>query len=79
MATPAKSNRDRRAVQIERLDPKLVEVYRSWSPEKRMKVGSDQMLFVRAFLRSAVTDKHPDWNEDEIQREIARRIGGYSR
>lgn len=65
-----------REIRIDLLDSALVEVYRGWTPERRIEVGANEMRFVRQFLRAAIVERHPEWTEAQIRSEIARRIRG---
>ena len=57
---------------IELLDPKLVEIYRAMSPDRRIEVGLDMTDLVRARLTTHLTDSL-GLEPDQVGPEIARR------
>ena len=63
----------RREIRIPLLDEEMVEIYRGWTP---LAASDDMMRFTRSLLHGVLREEHPDWTEEEIQREIARRILG---
>ena len=58
------------------LDDELVGIYRSWTPAQRLKASDDMMRFTRSLLWGVLRAEHPDWSEEDIRREVARRILG---
>lgn len=64
------------ALRFELLDERQAAIYRGWTPAQRLKAVDDQMLFMRQLLKGVVAGEHPEWSEEEIRREIARRILG---
>ena len=66
-----------REPRFELLDERQAAIYRTWTPARRLKAVDDEMRFVRLLLAGVVASQHPDWEEGEVQREIARRILGH--
>lgn len=63
---------------IELLEPAMVEVYRNKTPEERVAMVFEAEETLRAMFHAYFQWKHPDWSEEQIQREIARRWLGES-
>ncbi len=59
---------------VEVMDPMMVEVMRSKLPEERLAIAFRMWNSARVMLRGVLQQEHPDWNDEEIDREIARRI-----
>jgi Rv0078B-related antitoxin len=53
---------------------KQIEVYRRMRPEERLRVGFELYEMARALARAGIRHQHPDWDEQQIQREVARRF-----
>ncbi|HEX5726623.1 MAG TPA: hypothetical protein VFX98_14200 [Longimicrobiaceae bacterium] len=67
-----------REIRIELADDAQVAVYRRWTPAERLRAGAEQTRFVRGMLRSQLKSLYPDWLEDQVQREVARRFLGHA-
>jgi hypothetical protein len=59
---------------FEVMDDVMVEVLRSKTPAERLAVAHGMWRFARNLLRSVLRGQHPDWTEEEINRETARRL-----
>jgi hypothetical protein len=68
-----------REIRIDLLDDAQVEIYRTWTPEQRIEAGCREMLFVRRLLSGVLREEHPDWPEEQVKREVAKRILGEPR
>ena len=47
-----------------------IEAYRRMRPEERLRIGFELYDMARAGVRH----QHPDWDEEQVQREVARRF-----
>ena len=65
-----------REIRIALLPEEMVEIYRGWTPARRLAASDDMMRFARSLLRGSLREEHPDWTEEEIRREVARQILG---
>ena len=54
--------------------PKQIEIWRKMSAAEKMDVFERLMQDVRALKAVGVRRDHPDWSEDEVDREVARFI-----
>lgn len=59
---------------VELLDPRVVEILRKKTPQQRMTIAAGMWESARVMLRGAIRQAHPDWSEQAVNREIARRI-----
>ncbi len=67
----------REEIRIERPDFRLLEIYASWTPARRMKAVADMMRAAREIMTAGVRQQHPDWSDAEVKREVARRYRGH--
>ena len=56
------------------LDDRLAEILRRKSPAERLEMAFAMWRFGRGLVRDAVRASHPDWTDDEVRRETARRM-----
>jgi hypothetical protein len=63
-----------RAPVVEILDPVMVEILRKKTPAERLSQAFRMWAFARDFIRSVLRQEHPDWTEEQILREAARRL-----
>lgn len=40
--------------------------------EERFLLAWDMSLFARELTRAGIRQEHPDWNEDQVERELLR-------
>lgn len=62
--------------QIEVMDEAMVEVYRRKTPAQRLAVAFGLWSATRQFLLNVVRDQHPNWGDQRVRREVARRMSG---
>jgi hypothetical protein len=62
------------ARRIERLEPEIVAVLRRMWPAERLAAAFDCNRTMRLRLAGHLKTRHPDWGEEQIQAEIARRM-----
>jgi len=58
---------------IEILDEAVVEVLRRKTPAERVALGLEAERTMRLMLKTHLRSEHPDWNDEQIAQEIARR------
>lgn len=59
---------------IEILEPEMVEVYRRMTHADRLGQAFRLWQTARLIVRSAVEQQHPDWDEPQVLKEVARRM-----
>jgi hypothetical protein len=59
---------------IEVVDEEMAKVYRAMTGAQRLKIASDMFRSARRMLASHLAAEHPDWDEQRLQEEVARRI-----
>lgn len=70
-----RSDRSRVALRrIEMLDDEMVRVLRRKSGPERFRIADKMFSFARELIRSSIRAAHPEWNEQRIAAETARRI-----
>ena len=62
------------AGQIEVVDDAMAEVLRQKEPWERIAIGFDLWIGAWNMLASHLASTHPDWNEEQIRREVTRRM-----
>lgn len=60
--------------QFEMMDDAMADILRRKSDAERLRIGARMWRSARVMLRGAIRMEHPDWSEEDINREIARRI-----
>jgi hypothetical protein len=51
-----------------------IEGYRRMTPQERLQISFRLYALTRTLVRQGVKSQHPDWSEEEIQAEVARRF-----
>jgi hypothetical protein len=59
---------------IEVIDDEMARVIRAKTGAERLRIASDMYSSVRRMLLSHLRSEHPDWAEDRIVKEAARRL-----
>lgn len=59
---------------VEVIDQALVDVLRKQTPQERLQLAAGMWETARVMLRGAIAQEHPEWNEETVNREVARRI-----
>ncbi len=67
----------RQEIRIERPDHRILDIYASWTPQRRLKAVADMGREAREIMTSGVRQQNPDWSDAEVKKEVARRHLGY--
>jgi len=59
---------------IEVVDPDVAAVLRTKTEAERLRIAWGMWRSARDMLRNLLRSEHPDWSEDAIQQEAARRL-----
>lgn len=59
---------------IEVVDDDMVQVFRAMTGAQRLKIASDLFRSARTMIASHLAAEHPDWDEQRLQEEVARRL-----
>jgi hypothetical protein len=59
---------------FEVLDDEMARVYRAMSGAERLKIASDMYRSARLMIASHLGAEHPDWDEQRLREETARRL-----
>jgi hypothetical protein len=59
---------------LEPLDPIRIEIMRRLKPEERLEIAFQLNRFARERIAADLRWRSPDWSEDQIQTEVARRM-----
>ena len=62
------------AGQIEVVDEAVAKVLRSKEPSERVAMIGQANRTMRALLAGHVRTRHPDWSDEQVRREVARRL-----
>jgi hypothetical protein len=60
--------------QIEVLDEAMAEILRQKTPAERIKIGFNMWVSAHKMLTFHLKTTHPNWNIENIQKEVARRF-----
>lgn len=59
---------------FEVLDDEMARVYRAMTGAERLKIASDMYRSARLMIASQLAAEHPDWDEQRLREETARRL-----
>jgi hypothetical protein len=59
---------------IEMVDDDMVRVLRGMTGEQRLRIASGMFAAAGRMLASQLAAEHPEWDEQRLQRETARRL-----
>jgi len=63
-----------RKPRFEVMDDAMADILRQKTEVERLRIAGRMWKSARVILRGAIRTEHPDWNADQVNREIARRI-----
>ncbi len=63
-----------RAFEENCISPEMAAIYRQMTPTERLQIGFGMWRAARKLVAAGVRQQHPDWSEEEMSREIARRL-----
>lgn len=59
---------------IELVDDRVAAALRSKTPAERLAMCFDAEKLVRLLMAAGIRYQHPDWDEEQVQWEVARRF-----
>ena len=59
---------------LEVVDETMAQVLRDKTEAERLAIANGLWVFARDLLRSVLRQEHPDWTDEQLQREAARRL-----
>jgi len=62
--------------QIEVVDDRVAEALRARTPAERIALALDCNETVRLVIAGYLRSRHPDWRDEQIRGEVARRMSG---
>lgn len=65
---------DRGLITFEIVDDRVAEILRKKTPAERLAIADGMWRFARDMIHAIISREHPDWPEDEIRRQVARRM-----
>jgi hypothetical protein len=64
----------RRPLNIELMDDAMADVLRAKSPAERLAIANGMWRSARRMIEAILRAERPDWGDDQIRREVARRM-----
>jgi hypothetical protein len=64
----------RRIRDIEIIDDQMASLLRSKTEAERFAMIDKFWRFARTLILARIAHEHPDWTEDQVRREVARRM-----
>ena len=61
-------------LRYEVVDDKVAEILRKKTPAEKVQMVCDANRTARILIASSLRSRHPDWDEAEVQAEVARRM-----
>lgn len=65
---------ERRELRIELPDDEMVAVLRTLSGADRLRIAGGMFRAARRMLESDLAARHPEWDEQQVRAEAARRL-----
>ncbi len=59
---------------LESLEDAMAAVYRGKTPRERLRIAFDLWTSTRNLLEGILRSQHPDWDNQKVQAEVARRM-----
>jgi hypothetical protein len=59
---------------IEIIDDKVAELLRAKTEAERFAMIDRSWQFARQMIQAMIIHEHPEWSEDQVRREVARRM-----
>lgn len=59
---------------IEMIDPVMAEILRNKTEAERLAISHGMWRHARDALTNMLRSEHPEWTEEQIEREVARRM-----
>jgi hypothetical protein len=63
-----------REIVVELADRRQLAVWSRWSPAQRLQAAAEIAAMARETIALQLRSRHPDWTEEQIDREVARRF-----
>lgn len=65
---------DRPMRKIEIVDERVARILREKTPAERLAIADGMWHFAWEMIRANIAREHPDWPDEEVRRQTARRI-----
>jgi hypothetical protein len=62
------------AKQVEVVDDQIAEILKRKTPAERLAIGFNMWISTRTMLLSHIKHTHPEWSQQDVEREVARRL-----
>lgn len=62
------------AISFESPDDEMAALLRSKTPAERLQIASGMWRFARDLIVGVIGKDHPEWSEEQIREEAARRL-----
>ncbi|MDC8449426.1 MAG: hypothetical protein LV473_13840 [Nitrospira sp.] len=69
-----KENKALDPVRIEVMDDTMAEILRRKTPAERLAIGFGLWRSAQKLLRGQLASLHPEWDAQQLEREVARRL-----
>lgn len=59
---------------VEVMDDAMADILREMTEVERLRIAGRMWQSARTMLRGAIQTEHPDWDAEQVNREVAMRI-----
>jgi hypothetical protein len=59
---------------LELLDDAMAQVLREKTVAQRLAIANSLWIYARDLMHAVLRQEHPEWSDEEIQRQVARRM-----
>jgi hypothetical protein len=73
-AMPLTTEQIRAIERMEIIDPAMVAVLRRKTPAERLAIANGMWRSARDMIRNLIRAEHPDWSQEMVAREAAKRL-----
>ena len=63
-----------RQFRMEMVDLRVAEILSLKTPDERLHIAFQMWEMAREIVKGSVEKQHPEWDDSEIKREVARRM-----
>jgi hypothetical protein len=61
-------------LRFEVVDDAMAAVLREKTEQERLEIGFEMWRFAQTMIREIVKAEHPDWTDEEVERQVAKRM-----
>ena len=60
--------------ELDVMDDEMARIFRAMTGAERLKIANDMFVSARRMIASHLAAEHPEWDQERVERETAKRI-----